>query len=203
MQFKLAKGCNVKDLSGIEEGYEFNDNGKFVTFTLNISRENIEKYFFHLASYVNKPSFFLLEHPTNEKIEKKLRKSDESPTHKDVYYRDNLDFEDLSSIWDKCSNFCLDCGMTNFGFGSHEGIDEVFITRYKICYILSGNHEKYLNALAELNMPHVEKLKTVWDNINYENPGETSSLKFEDKTIYDVVEDLKEDGLYFYEHRED
>lgn len=106
-------------------------------------------------------------------------------------------------IWRLCSDFCLDDGATNFGFGSHEGYDEVFVAKYKIAYIYTDTPSKYVGVLDQMRMPRVEGLKTVWENVSENSPGSTTALEIGGKRIYELVQALKEHGLYFSGHRED
>lgn len=203
MSFKLSAGVEVPDLAGISEGYELSLNKNYTVIKLNISRENLEETFIRLSSLVRAPSFFILEHPTHRDKEMELRTSPNDPLHKDVNYIDGLDIDGLKKIWKLCSEFCLDDGATTFGYGSHEGYDEVFVARYKITYIYTDTPSKYIEILEQLKFPRVKRLKTVWDNFSEEKPGNTIALEIGGKRIYEIVEALKAHGLYFADHRED
>jgi len=45
-------------------------------------------------------------------------------------------------------------------------------------------------------------LKTAWDYFTYDNPGESFLYEHKGKDIYDLIEHLKQYGLYFAERRE-
>ena len=192
------------DLSGIEEGYQFieSDQGYFV-FTINVSAENISNTFQHLAVHVEAPGFLVLEIPTHEDIEKEIRESESDPYHNDVFYLDGIDFNKAKAVIDPIENLLINDGMIHFGFGSHAGHDEVFIGPYKIFTIFAEEPGKYVAALKELGIPEVESLKTVWDNFTEDTPGQRFALDDVETTIYEIVDGLKEEGLYFAERRED
>lgn len=201
MSFSLALGVNVPDLTGIFEGYEVNEYEKYTSLKINVSRDNLEKVFMSLSEQVASPSFLILEHPTHRDKEEELRKSDSYPFHKDVHYMDDMDFDVFKSVWSKCSKHCLDDGSTTFGFGSHGGYDEIFVSKYKILYIYATEPKKYENVLHQFGISKVEHLKTVWDNFTEDNPGSISTIEIGGKRIFELVEELKQDGLYFHEHR--
>lgn len=157
-------------------------------------------------SLVATPGFFVLEVPSHEETEQRLRKNNDDPFHKDVYYLDGQEMEGFKQLWEASRELLLDDGMVTFGFGSHpnctEGqFDEVFVGKYKILTLYSNNLNKFIQALAELAIPQVKNLRTVWDNFSEENPGSAETIQINGKGIYDLVETLEEQGLYFKELR--
>ena len=94
-------------------------------------------------------------------------------------------------------------GMINFGFGSHHGMDEIYVGKYKIFTIYTDEVQKYYDTLSLLGIPRVEELKTVWNNISEITPGRRSRIIHNGMDIYQMVELLTEKGLYFAERRED
>lgn len=202
-EFKLAAGVKAADLSGISEGYSVAETGKgYTLLTINVSAERLQETFLGLAEMVSTPGFAVIEIPTDLEKEKKLRKSDKDPLHRDVYYLDGIDFGRLKLLFVKHSWFFLEDGQITFGFGCHKGHDEVFISRYKILNIYADEPDKYVRALQELGYERREPLKTVWDNFSENNPGSTEMLTKDGKSIYSLVEELEQEGLYFAEHRE-
>ena len=206
MTFQLASGVNVPHLTSIKQGYQVRQGKKYTVFTINISRENLESTIITLVQLVAVPGFFVLEMPTHKDTELQLRKSNDDPFHKDVYYLDGQESEGFKELWNEARELLLDDGMVTFGFGSHPNCtdgkyDEVFIGKYKILTIYSNNPDKFTQVLAEFNIPLVEELRTVWDNFSQENPGTAESIKVGGKDIYNLVESLKGRGLYFKEHR--
>ncbi len=94
-------------------------------------------------------------------------------------------------------------GGVNFGFGSQEGHDEVFIGPFKILTIYADAPAKYREALRRLDFEEHETLKTLWDCLSRDNPGRRSILNDAGPTRREMLETLKPQGLYFSEHRED
>lgn len=207
MTFQLASGVTVPHLAGIEQAYQVRQGKKYTVFTVNISRENLETVLLNLIQLVATPGFFVLETPTNEIIEQQLRKNDDDPFHKDVYYLDGQETEGFKQLWDEARELLLDDGMVAFGFGSHPNctdgqFDEVLVGKYKILTIYSNNPDKFTQALAQLGIPQVEELRTVWDNFSEDSPGIAERIEVNGKDIYDLVELLNKQGLYFKEYRE-
>jgi hypothetical protein len=202
--FQLPNGIQVADLSGIREAYSvaIAKDGYHV-FTVNVSAENIHDVFCRLAAEVNQPAFLLLETGTHRDVEQQLRKSDTDPFHKDVYYLDGLKWSTTESVLGSYAELFTHDGQLNFGFGSHEGHDEVFVGPYKLFTIYASEPAKYESALDELGFAKVERVKTVWDNFNENSPGKRNALTEATPTIWDMIEQLKEQGLYLAERRED
>lgn len=201
--FKLPEGIEVANLSGIFEAYSVKrmPDGHYV-FTLNVSAENIATVFCRLAAEVNEPAFLLFEMPTHRDIEEQLRKSDTDPFHRDIYYFDGLVWDNAKGIFDQYQYLLYNDGEVNFGLGSHEGHDEVFVAAYKIFHIYADDPRKYHEALKELGFEEVPQVKTVWENFSEQAPGRRLVLKNADPTIWQMVEQLKDRGLYLAERRE-
>lgn len=206
MSFKLAPSVVVSDLHGIEQAYQVRQGKNYTVFMVNISHENLEPILLGLVPLVAVPGFFILEVPTHQDTERQLRKSEDDPFHKDVYYLDGQEIAGFKQLWSAARNLLLDDGMATFGFGSHPNctdgeFDEVFVGKYKILTIYSNNPDKFSQALAGFGIPQVDELRTVWDNFSHENPGKAECIEVDGRDIYDLAESLKEQGLYFKEHR--
>jgi hypothetical protein len=191
--FKLPDGVQVSKLSGIHEGYSERQKEKgFYVFTVNVSAENISNYFLKLSALVEEPAFFLLELGLNET----------DPFHKAVYYLDGIDFKKAETVFRSHERLLVHDGMVNFGFGSHNGHDEVYVGGYKIFEIYADSPEKYRCKLAELGIPQTENFRTVLDNFDKDSPGRRNALS-EKPTIWDMLEQMKSEGFYRAETRED
>ena len=203
-EFQLPRGIEVADLTGIHESYSVTTaEGGYHVFTVNVSAENIHRVFCRLASEVNEPAFLLLETGTHRDEEQELRKKETDPFHKDVYYLDGMKWGDARSMAESYSELFIHDGGINYGFGSHEGHDEVFVGPYKIFSIYADEPAKYHAALQELGISQDECVKTVWDNFTQDSPGRRIVLPDAKPTIWDMIEELKEKGLYLAERRED
>lgn len=60
-----------------------------------------------------------------------------------------------------------------------------------------------IKVFNSFDLPETDNLVTAWDYFSQDNPGESELYKKDGKTIYDVVDELKEIGLYKYEQREE
>ena len=202
--FQLARGVQVGDLTGIDEGYSIrlNPAGHYV-FTINVSAEKISAVFRELAAQVREPGFLLFEIPTHRDDEEPLRKNPSDPFYRDVYYLDGLTWRDADDLLTAHEQLLTHDGEIDFGFGSHSGRDEVLVGHYKIFQVFADEPNKYQLALARLAYMEVPELRTVWQNFTRETPGQRHVLKDEKPTIYEMIEELKGEGLYFAERRPD
>ncbi|HEX9058808.1 MAG TPA: hypothetical protein VF941_01370 [Clostridia bacterium] len=200
--FNLVKGVNVKNLDGIYESYKVQNTKDFCFISVNVSAEKIGALFKELCSYVRTPGFLVIEVPTNANIEKEIRKNDTDSFHNDAYYIDGQSYEDIAAIFDKYSELLINDGFVKFGFGSHSGYDEIFVVDYKIFHIYADEPQKYLDVLERYEIKKKEDYKTVWENFSPESPGSSMSIHIDGCSIYDMVEELKGNGLYFAERRE-
>jgi hypothetical protein len=202
-KFQVVDGVQIPNHTELVEGFSRNQttNG-YYHYIINVSAERIPSVFARLSTEVSAPAFFLLEAGTHEDIEKELRKSSTDPFHKDVFYLDGITANQGVELFNKYENILVHDGMVNFGIGAHEGHDEVFVNAYKIFEIYADKPEKYDKALAELGFTKMENIKTGWDHFTQETPGSRSVVPDNGKTIWDMIEELKEQGLYFAERRD-
>jgi hypothetical protein len=202
--FQLAHGIEVDDLSGIHEAYSVTvAKDRYHVFKINVSAESIHKVFCRLAVEVDEPGFLLFETGTHRDIEQQLRNHKTDPLHKDVYYLDGQSWLAAKAIVDAYEYLLTHDGQISFGFGGHEGHDEVFVGPYKIFTVYADNRSKYESALNELGFQQVERLKTVWDNFSQHAPGRRRALPDAKPTIREMIGELKQKGLYLAETRED
>jgi hypothetical protein len=202
--FRVVQGVEVSDLTGIEEAYSVKlvSEGYHV-FTINVSAEKIPQAFRRLASEVTEPAFFLLELPTHRDIEEQLRKKPRDPLHRDVYYLDGLTWRGAEEVFVNYEFLLTHDGETNFGYGSHSGHDEVFVGAYKVFYVYADDAAKYRLALRELGYEEVPQVKTVWDTFTQQSPGRRNALTKSTPTIWQMADELKQQGLYLAERRPD
>lgn len=201
--FSVVKGCHVTCLDGIEESYSVRKINERYQISINVSAENIDNVFSTLCMKVKTPAFLVLEHGTNATIEESLRECETDSFHKDIYYFDGLETESFLQRYDQYKELLINDGFINYGYGSHNTTDEVFVGPYKIFTIYTNEIEKYLDSLLELSIPRVEVLKTVWDNVSVDTPATRMSVKYNEKDIYNMIEELTKTGLYFAERQED
>ena len=200
----MPAGVAVSDLTDVGEGYSLRvtDQG-YSLFTVNVSADRFRDTYLGLAKQVRAPGFAVIEVPTNARDEDRLRTSGAAPFHRDVYYLDGITFETYCLIFEKYSQLLIDDGGTTFGFGSHQGYDEVFVGKYKVVSIFADMPERYVQALELMGYRQQDRLRTVLDNITPETPGEKISVTVDGKRIYDVIEELLHRGFYLAERRKD
>ncbi len=197
--FNLSQGVEIDNLDGIHECYQIDDEN----ILSNISFENLKCIVTDLCKALKAPLFFFIEIPCDEDTEKRLRENDEDLFHKDIYYLDNCTTEVCIAILKRYGDLLLNDGLVQFGFASHEEEDEIYIQKYKILSIFSRSISKYEKILMSHNIINEDKIKTVWDNFSSESSGILTTIDFNGETIFDIVENLKDVGLYFSHRVED
>jgi hypothetical protein len=203
-KFIVADGCQVADLIGIHEGYSVRAAEGFSVFTINVSAPNIPTMFLQLSQLVQEPVFFVIEVGTHRDVEATLRKNDADPFHTDVYYLDGLSQKAAQSLFQKYDQLLTHDGGVKFGIGSHvTKHDEVFVDGYKVFSVYTIEPQKYHEALTNQGFDEKSKIKTVWNTFTKETPGSRSVLKGGARTIYDMIEELKKEGLYLSGRRDD
>lgn len=203
--FKLVKGVQVADLTGIQEGFRrYPEESGITRFTVNVSAEKQAEAFLRLAAKVVAPGFLVLEVPTSEEEEAKLRTDGSSPFHVDVYYLNDLDFPTLRSIYSRFHHFFVDDGLLRFGFASLKARQEIFVASFKVFEIFTDDPAVFETVLFdELKFSLLRDFKTVHANFTREKPGELVRVEAHGAGIYDMINALKNEGLYLKERRED
>ncbi|MDE6745351.1 MAG: hypothetical protein K2J72_01795 [Oscillospiraceae bacterium] len=196
---KMTEGCTVPKADMLSEQYEILEN-KIIA---NVNADKIEAVIRDYILMHDKPMFFFLEFPTNQRDEEKLRKNDTDPRHIDVYYIDGLNTEQALDIFSKYRYLLINDGMSRFGFGVHGQATEIMRDKYNMISLLADNVEKYTDIFNSHNIPRCENLVTAWNTFSYEFPGECNRMTVDGKTVYDLPEELKDFGIYFAERREE
>lgn len=196
---KMTEGCTAPKADMLSEQYEMLEN-KIIA---NVNADKIEAVIRVYISMHDKPMFFFLEFPTNQRDEEKLRKNDTDPRHIDVYYIDGLNAEQALEILSRYGYLLVNDGMSRFGFGVHGQATEIMRDKYSVISLLADNIENYTDIFNSHNIPRCESLVTAWNTFSYELPGECSRITVNGKTIYDLPEELGDMGIYFAERREE
>lgn len=195
----MIKGCKVHDPSLLFEGFEQTESG----FTANVNAEKIQPLMESFIRLHNELCFVILEVPTNAKVEAALRGDHTSPMHIDVYYLDGLTPDSAVSFLNAYSEWLVHDGLSSFGIGIHSGANEIMAGKYNVVSIYTHQKQKYRSLFAAHDIPEVAELKTAWDFFTRETPGDSFSYQHKGHDIYDIVEHLKQYGLYFAERREE
>lgn len=195
---KMTEGCTAPKADMLSEQYEILEN----RIVANVNADKIEAVIRDYILMHDKPMFFFMELPTNQRDEEKLRKNDTDPRHIDVYYIDGLNAEQALEILSQYGYLLINDGMSKFGFGVHGQATEIMRDKYNVIILLSDDTEKYNGIFNLHNIPRCDKCVTAWDTFSYELPGECSRITVNEKTVYDLPEELKNFGIYFAERRE-
>ena len=201
----FIKGAKIRESIVLKEEYEINGNWIYA----NISAENICKVIEKFVEIENGNRFCLfIETPANIADENVIGMDDEGfyqldGKHMDVYYLNNITDEYVIYLLDKFGDILINDGLSHFGVLSQSGRE---IGKYKYNVIKAYTRDDLLPLIKVFNsfdVPETDNLVTAWDYFSQDNPGESELYKKDDKTIYDVVDALKEIGLYKYEQREE
>ena len=66
---------------------------------------------------------------------------------------------------------------------------------------LKKDAPKYAGFFEANGIPEVAEVKTAWDYFTDDTPDDSFAYTYKGKNIYDIVEHLKQYGLYFAERR--
>jgi len=195
---EMIKGCRIHDPSLLDEGYQSTETG----YAANVNAGKIGgliEDFIHLQT---DRVFLILEVPTNQKDEEEIAPGIVAALHMDVYYLDGLRQEDAIQLLRDFGELFIQDGMIRFGFGSHGGNNEILLDFYNVVTIYTKTPEQYAGMFERHGISRVPELKTAWDLFTHSTPGECSKITVDGRDIYEIVEHLKQYGLYFAERRE-
>ena len=196
---KMIKGCSVHNSTILYEGYEQIDSG----FVANVDADKIQILFDHFIKLHNELCFIILEVPTNANEEIAFLSDGTSPLHKDVYYIDGLTPARAAEFLNVFGEWLIHDGMSSFGIGIHSGANEIVTGKYNVVTVYTQDKQKYDGFFESLGIRQTSDLKTAWDYFTSDTPGNSCLYTYKDKTIYDLIDYLKQYGLYFAERRED
>lgn len=206
--FQMIKGASISDASALRE--EYNVSGH--QLTANVSAEHILPVFeaFLRQMREDEPLYLFIEVPCKLPEEQKLNEPAqiENQTvekfHRDVYYLDGYDQEQmLLFLHSGVGELLIHDGLTYFGFGSLESQTE--LGKYKYNVLIGYTHSEPIERLSGLfdtcSIPCSSSITTAWNLFSENNPGNSCRYEFNGKNVYDLVEEMKELGLYKAETR--
>lgn len=199
----LVQGCKVPCVNLLSEQYQVRCNEESAQFLANINVEKMEEVFQHFIVMQEEKLFFILELPTLADEEDKLRKSDHDPMHKDVYYIDGLSCEEALTLMIRYGKLLINDGISRFGFGIHDGSAELMLDKYNVVSLWTKQTEKYKDFFSAHNIMEVDECLTAWETFSQDVPGECSRIEIDGKTVYDLIPELSQWGIYMAERRED
>ena len=191
---QMIEGCCIHDPSVLCEGYSASKYG----FAANVNADKILPLVESFVKLHNEYCFLILEVPTNLQDE-----TDPSVRHKDVYYLDGLTAEMATQLLQSLGKILVHDGLSTFGIGIHSGGNEILCGKYNVVTVYTKTPDRYAGFFEKQEIPCVSELKTAWDYFTRETPGESFSYSYKGKDIYDLVEYLKQHGLYLAERREE
>lgn len=195
----MIKGCRINDPSVLFEGYERIETG----FVANVDADKTQSLFERFVMLHHEFCFVILEVPTNAREETALASDGTQPLHKDIYYLDGLTPERAVEFLNVFGEWLVHDGMSSFGIGIHSGANEIMSDKYNVVTVYTKTPETYNGFFEAQGINEVSDLKTAWDYFTQDEPGESFLYEYKGKNIYDLVEHLKQYGLYFAERRED
>ena len=190
---KIKKGSIIPENIKIKEEYKVEND----TIVLNIDVDKINKL---LKSFVNlqkEELFLFIEIPTNIN-----ELNEEKENYTDVYYLDGISINEIDELLNGYGDILINDGLCEFGFGVKSFNEEIMSLKYNMITIYSkGNVNKYIDLLNELKINKTIDFKSAWDYFTEENPGISKLYEKEKQTVYDIIEILKEKGLYLGERK--
>lgn len=184
-QFNLSSGYTLENTGDVHQAFQVKDNN----ILCNVSFENLNKTITGLISLLDEPLFFFMEIPSD-----KMEAGEDS---KDVYYLDNCTKPVILAIIKRYGDILFNDGIVEFGFGSHKTDDEIYLMKYNLLSIYSARINKFTACLDKMTFPKENNIVTVWDVFSDDNTGICSSVEVEGENIYDIIENLKEVGMYY------
>lgn len=199
MMLEMKKGCKVARDNILCEQYQIFDN----SIIANVNVSKIEEVFQHFIAIQQERLFFILEIPSNENDEIKLRKDNSAPMHKDIYYIDGLTSEQALVLLMRYGDLLINDGLCQFGFGVHDDSAELMSNRYNILELWTNDIGYYRDFFAVHDIPQTEKIVTAYDTFSEEASGQCSCVEINGLNTYDLPRELADWGIYFAEQREE
>ncbi len=179
-QIKLIHGIEFSEADKLKA--EFKADGENLTLTL--SAEDYPAFFQKAVQALAEPIFFFAELPAAEGEEYK------------TYYLDNCTLPVIKAILKRYGGILYSDGVLRFGFGSNKGGDEVYMQEYQQLSVYSGNISAFKKIISELGYCENPDALTLWDIISEQSPISGESVECEGETAADMIDNLRELGLY-------
>ncbi len=196
---KLLPCYKAKGVELIKECFAIEGDNIFI----NVDADNYQKIFKALALLIPEPCFFILEVPCDELKEQELRKTNYDPFHKDVYYLDGIGHQVIESFLTDLDDILINDGLSLFGFSAFEDQIEIMKGKYNLITIYAKDKEPFVKKLAELGLEKVERIITVGDILNENNPGYAERYNGKNgRNVNSLIKMLEEAGLYL-DHTDD
>lgn len=190
---KIKKGSIIPENIKIKEEYKVEND----TIVLNIDVDKINKLLKSFVKMQKEELFLFIEVPTNIK-----ELNEEKENYTDVYYLDGISINEIDELLNRYGDILINDGLCEFGFGVKSFNEEIMSLKYNMITIYSKeNVNKYIYLLNELRINKTIDFKSAWDYFTKDNPGISKLYEKEEQTVYDIIEILKEKGLYLGERK--
>ena len=187
---KIKKGSIIPENIKIKEEYKVEND----TIVLNIDVDKINKLLKSFVKIQKEELFLFIEVPTNINEEKE--------NYTDVYYLDGISINEIDELLNMYGDILINDGLCEFGFGVKSFNEEIMSLKYNMITIYSKeNVNKYIDLLNEFKINKTINFKSAWDYFTEDNPGISKTYEKEEQTVYDIIEILKEKGLYLGERK--
>jgi len=196
---ELKQGCRVPYPEKLFEQYEVSERAIHANVDASKVMDMMRRFIKEHQEYL----FFILELPANQADETETAPGVVDTFHTDVYFMDGLDEEHALQMLEAAGPLLIADGMNTFGFGGHESHEEILFERYNVMRVYCADAATYESFFADFGISKTDQLVTAWDTFDAEHPGECKRVEMNGKTIFDIPNDFKEYGLYFYERRGD
>lgn len=194
----LRNGCKVPFPEKLCEEYMLEDD----RIIANISADKISDVMGHFICIHDEPIFFILEIPSDCDDEQEIRPGIVEKLHNDVYYIDECTIEEALTILVRIGDLMINDGQCSFGFGGHESTDEIVFGKYNVTTIFSKSIKRYVDFMAEHDIPKADRIITAWDTFSSKNPGSSERIYTDGKDVYSIPEMFADWGIYKAEQRE-
>lgn len=176
-EIKLIAGVSV-DASSIKKEYRIEDG----RLTLTLSADDYKSFWSRAVDRFTEPMFFFIEVPDGD--------SDEYLT----YYL-NCTVPVAKAILKRYGGILFSDGVIRFGFGSEAG-DELYMQEFQRLDIYSNSLSKFEPIVKSLGYKNNSEATTIWDVLSDSNPGMRECVEVDDEGFEDLIENLKDVGLY-------
>lgn len=183
-QIKLIHGIEFSEADKLKA--EFKQDGDSLVLTL--SAEDYSAFFPKAAGALSEPLFFFAELPAEES-------GDASGEYK-TYYLDNCTLPVIRAILKRYGGILYSDGVLRFGFGSHKSGDEVYMQEYQQLSVYSQNIGTFKKILSDMGYSENPAALTLWDIISEDSPISGESVECDGETAADMIDNLRELGLY-------
>lgn len=192
MSFKLVQGVSADNYDRVHSAYSVDNE----SISATVSEELMQPLLLQLVKQLSEPVFFFLEVPCSKDEEKELRRSKSDPFHYNLYYLDNCTVPVAEAIVKRYGQLLVNDGLCRFGFGSHNGQEEIYCLKYQVMF-LSGKTDKFKKCFEKLDIPCEKDFLTLWDTFSDDAPGTSFAVEINGESVDDIKENLQAEGLYF------